>query len=251
MRRLLTTALALGLAFAGIAPAAADDGIGLSTDGTQWADTISEPLFEQDAVWVPGDKRTVSFHVRNQESSDAELTASVRSDDTDRLLGADHLRLRARVDGRWFVLRNGVSSPELTAASISPGSAVRVDLEAAFDPASSNASQAASLDFVIEVRLAEAVESTDPEPGGETPTDRPTDNSDDSANEDPTAAPADSNDPDGSGAGARDDSGDLARTGSDTPAILIWTAILAITAGAAFIAAGRREREDEPCVTPR
>ncbi|WP_313407750.1 LPXTG cell wall anchor domain-containing protein [Aeromicrobium sp.] len=245
MRRLVATVLALGLVLVGVTPASAADQIGLSLDGTHWADTLEDSLFDPDVVWVPGDSHTVSFYVRNQADTNAVLSAAVLSGDGDHLLAGKHVSLRARAGGQWFPLVNGHPSPELTAASITPGEQVRVDVEAAFDPASSNASQSAALDVMLRVRLADAAASIDPEPGGSTPTDPPTDR--------PTE-PTPSDDPsDSDGIHDSDDGRDrteggadhLPSTGSETPVILIWMAVLAITAGAAFLAAGRREREHE------
>lgn len=228
MRRLLSAVLALGLVLVGIAPAFAADQIGLSRDGAHWADTLEDPLFDPHVVWVPGDSRTVSFYVRNQADTNAVLSATVLTADGDQLLAGRHLSLRARAGGQWFPLVNGHASPELTAASISPGQQVRVDLEAAFDPASSNASQTAAVDLMLRIRLSDAVSGPGPEPIGTMPTPRPTP---DSPRDRPDRPPV----------GA----GQLPDTGSNSPAILMWTALLAVTAGVAFIAAGRREREDE------
>lgn len=229
MRRWLSTVIALGLVLVGISPASAADEIGLSLDGTHWVDTLEDPLLDPGVTWVPGDSTTVSFYVRNQADTAAVLSAAVLTDDGDRLLSDRHVSLRARAGGRWFPLVNGHDSPALTAASISPDGKVRVDVEAAFDPASSNASQSAALDLMLRVRLADAVEDMNPVPVDPTPTDgseKPND-----ADEERDAPPAGTD--------------HLPRTGSDTPAILIWTALLAMTAGAAFVAAGRREREDD------
>ncbi|WP_146825372.1 LPXTG cell wall anchor domain-containing protein [Aeromicrobium flavum] len=207
------TVLTTGLLCGAVAPAAADDRIALSADGTVWADRLIEPLFDPSVVWVPGDTRTASFWVRNQAQSNASLTATVRSEDGDDLMSSRQVTLRARSGGPWVTLRNGTPSGGLTSVSIKPGSAVRVDVQAALDPAASNASQASSLDLGFDVRLAEAVDET-------------------------------ANDTDGSD----DESGSagwLPDTGSGTPLILVWMAGIAMAVGAALAAAGRREKESE------
>lgn len=233
MRRLLTTLLTAAMVLAAVAPASADDKIGLSPDGEQWVDSLSQPLFDSDTVWVPGDSRTVSFYVRNQATTNATLTASVRTRDGDDLVADHHIVLRARVGDRWFALRNGKPSPALTDASIRPGAPVRVDIEAGFDPTSSNASQTDTLRLMFEVTLTDAAAGPDPAPGENVPGDVPTD-------VDGTGDPSDVHDDAGGFAGWLPD------TGAETPVILIWMAGTAIVVGAAVAVAGRRkgERED-------
>lgn len=224
MKRFMLSAAALVLLLTSASPASAADEIGLSLDGTHWGDSVVEPLFDADAVWVPGDTRTVPFFVRNHAETGAELTVDVTADDHDRLWADDHLALRARVEGRWVELRNGVPSAELTAASIGSGEHVRVDLQAAFDPGSGNASQDKALHLVLTVHLAGAIDDVEgPKDGG------PNDGGPDGRSDD---------DP-------NDHAGWLPSTGSETPMMLMWLAGSAIVVGAALVAAGRREREDE------
>jgi LPXTG-motif cell wall-anchored protein len=216
MRRLRVTLLTTGLLLATLAPASADDQMGLSRDGKQWTDTLTEPLFDSESLWVPGDSSTVSFYVRNQAGTGASLTISVRTNSGHEVLADDNIVLRARSGGRWITLRNGRPSLELTDASIRTGAAVKVDVQAAFDVESSNAFQAERLDLTFEVRLADAVVGADAAPES-------------TASHDDSAGFA----------------GWLPDTGSSTPVILIWMAGIAMAAGAALAVAGRRDREHE------
>lgn len=215
MRRLLTMVLAAGLLLAAVAPATASDEIGLSRDGDQWVDTLTQPLFDEDLRWVPGDSRTVTFYVRNQADTNAQLSATVRSSDPDDLLTVEHVTLRARANGTWFTLRNGETSDELTAASISPGRIVQVDLRADFAPGSSNESQRDTADVALELRLTGALDAVD------------------GANDAPPGEESD------------DLSGGLPQTGAPASLLLICSAVLITAVGVAFVAAGRRDPERE------
>ncbi|MCL3836923.1 hypothetical protein [Aeromicrobium duanguangcaii] len=219
MRRLAPAAVSAGMLLAAVAPATAADEIGVSRDGRNWSATLTEPLFDPDTRWVPGDTRTVSFFVRNQASSHARLVATVRSDDGDDLWSDGHVTLRARVRGAWFPLHNGRPSADLTLESLRPGTAVRVDVRAGLDPASTNAEQASRLNLTFGLRLTDADEGV-------------------------AGATAEADGATGSGRSDGPD-GWLSRTGTSAPAILIWLAAAATAAGAAFMAAGRREGEEE------
>jgi LPXTG-motif cell wall-anchored protein len=152
---LTTVALLLLL---GVSAARADDEIGLSADGSSWTDGLDEPLFDPDVRWVPGDSRTETFFVRNQGPTGAAMTIEARSADRDELLADDEIALRARAaGGTWVPLQNGAASARLTDAVIERGGVVRVDVNATFDPASSNQSQVKRLALDFRVVLADAV----------------------------------------------------------------------------------------------
>ena len=70
MRRTITTAALILLT---ATPAVAADEIGLSSDGFSWGSTLPQPLFDPAFRWVPGDRETASFWVRNQSGDGALL----------------------------------------------------------------------------------------------------------------------------------------------------------------------------------
>jgi len=145
------------LTFAVVTPAYAADDVGLSVDGSRWASSLHTPLFDQHFRWIPGDDETASFYVRNQGPSRALLTIAVRSADTDELLANDDIALRARVaPGAWVDLDNGVPSASLTEQSIARGGVVRVDVNAVFDPASTNRSQTKQMTLALDVTLTDS-----------------------------------------------------------------------------------------------
>ncbi|RYY50067.1 MAG: hypothetical protein EON53_03430 [Actinomycetales bacterium] len=158
-RRLLL-ALAVTTSLLGASVAYASGEIGVSEDGTSWSSGLDGPLFDPDVRWVPGDSRTKTFYVRNQGPTGASMTIEARSTDEDDLLADDEIDLRARADGgAWVDLRNGAASAELTDDAIEQDGVVRVDVNASFDPASSNRSQTARVALDFRVHLADAVGS--------------------------------------------------------------------------------------------
>lgn len=164
--RLLPAALATVTLLAPAGAHAADE-IGISRDGTSWSSNLDEPLFDPGLRWVPGDTRTSSFFVRNQGPSGSAITIEVRSLDSDELLADDDIHLRARAaEGAWVGLRNGVTSTRLTEETIEQGAAVRVDVNATFDQASTNQSQVRRLAIAFRVVLADAA-AEDPDGGSD------------------------------------------------------------------------------------
>lgn len=195
-------------------PAAAAEEVGLSLDGREWHERLTEPLFSPGTTWVPGDMRTVRFLVRNQATTDARMTVTVRAADRDDLLSDDHVTLRARSGGPWVTLRNGEPSAHLTPGSVDRGGIVRVELQAEFERDSSNASQTSRLSPRLEVTLLEAI----PRPSDEHP--------DPDTTKEPRQA------------------GALPGTGLRVPSALAWLGGAALAGGALLMRAASRQRED-------
>ncbi len=144
----------------GSASAHAADEIGLSRDGITWASELPGGLFDDASRWVPGDSETESFYVRNQGPTDAVMVIEARSADSDELLSNDDIELRARVDGgTWVDLENGAPSKSLSQQRMGEDDEVHVEVNATFDPASSNQSQSKTLDLTFTVTLADALQA--------------------------------------------------------------------------------------------
>ncbi len=156
VRRLLVACLSL-LPLAMLAvpqPAWGAPEIGLSNDGRSFSPRLAEPIFDPEIRWVPGDKRTGVFYVRNQGPTRAYLTITARSRDGDRLLTGNDVRLRARVaGGSWVPLVANTASADLTRRSIPRGDVVRVEVEATFTFSSPNPSQLKALKAAFDVTL--------------------------------------------------------------------------------------------------
>jgi hypothetical protein len=197
--------------------AVAADEIGLSKDGSSWSTTLSQPLFDPNFRWVPGDDETSSFFVRNQGPSGAALTISAISQDTDQLLSNEDIDLFARADdGPWVELQNGVASTALTQRAITQGGIARIDVRARFDPVSVNQSMTKRLPLRFVVTLAEAFPSS-----GSTGRD---DNDDDDGDDT---------------SGSRRD-GDLPGAGSSLSPAPLWVAAMLIGGGLALAKRSRR-----------
>lgn len=226
MRTVVLSVLAFALLAVPAAPASAADEIGLSRDGQTWSSTLTDPLFDSGVTWVPGDVRRVSFWVRNRASTSAVISATVLAAG-DRLISDEHVVLRARTNGAWIPLKNGKTSRQLTDATISAGGKVKVTLEAAFDPASTNVSQTQSTHLTLGVRLTEAASAVSSDAGGDPGRWSP-------------AAPVEDADQDFGGDGIADW---LPQTGANLPLTIIWLAVLATAAGGGFLAAARSRPE--------
>ncbi|WP_332643203.1 LPXTG cell wall anchor domain-containing protein [Aeromicrobium sp.] len=143
----------------GSTSAHAADELGLSRDGVTWASELPGGLFDDAFRWVPGDSETESFYVRNQGPSDSVMVIEARSADSDELLSNDDIELRVRVDGgTWVDLQNGEPSKSLSQQSIGEDDVVHVDVNATFDPASTNQSQSKTLDLTFTVALADSLQ---------------------------------------------------------------------------------------------
>lgn len=158
MKLRLLAVLLVALAMSAFAtPAHAADQLALSWDGRTWTDSLKGALFSPVKRWVPSDEVTASFHVRNRTLQRATLAVSVVTNDSDRLLGDDHLTLDARVgNGRWVALAQVGTLYELAVKPVAGQRSVKVDVRARFLDASGNESQRDQLPFRIHVVLADA-----------------------------------------------------------------------------------------------
>lgn len=158
VRRALAILIGAAVVLIGSTARAADE-IGLSNDGVTWSSSLPAPLFDPDFRWVPGDSETATFYVRNQGPSGSQMVIQARSSDTDELLANEDIDLQARVVGEeWVPLRNGVPSRPLTERSIGQGAVVQIEVNATFDPASTNQSQLSLLPLSFSVTLTDALE---------------------------------------------------------------------------------------------
>ena len=81
------------------APAIAADEVGLSSDGVSWGSALSEPLFDPAFRWVPGDRETASFWVRNESSDAALLDVAILGSSVDALMETGDLSVTVAVAG--------------------------------------------------------------------------------------------------------------------------------------------------------
>lgn len=160
-------AVPVAVALAGPAAAADDPGpVAVSTDALHWSNGLTEPLFDPDVRWVPGDLRTAAFFVRNGGPTPATIQLQVRAVD-DALLRTGDIRFAARADGgTWAALDQDRATSLLRVEPLAVADHSTIEIRAEFDPASSNRSQQASADLWFDVRLSQSVVEGDANPAG-------------------------------------------------------------------------------------
>lgn len=147
-------ALVVSLAGAGALGAAAE--IGLSRDGVTWSERLAEPLFDPGLRWVPGDRRTAEFHVRNQTSDPALLAVELTTSAPDDLVVTGDLTITARTPGGTSTAADAPGTTRLvTDAPLAPGAALPVSVTVEFDAGSPNRSQGLALTFGLRVVLTQ------------------------------------------------------------------------------------------------
>ncbi|QCB49037.1 hypothetical protein E5720_13010 [Rhodococcus sp. PAMC28707] len=72
------TALAAVLLI-GAGPSRPSQSVSYSLDGETWSTTLPVSLFDSDVRWVPGDRRSTSFHIFNDTDDEGRLTVQGHS----------------------------------------------------------------------------------------------------------------------------------------------------------------------------
>jgi LPXTG-motif cell wall-anchored protein len=129
--------------------------VAVSADAVHWSSSLTTPLFDPEVRWVPGDRRTASFFVRNGGPTPASLRLDVRSTAGD-LVHTGDVTFSARTGGgAWVPLARDRDSAVLSVAPLPVGADAQVDVRATFDPASTNRSQHSSAELWFVVRLTD------------------------------------------------------------------------------------------------
>lgn len=153
--------VAVAMVMAGTGPVQARERVGVSHDGVTWGDHLEMPLFDPGDRWVPGDRRTRSFSVRNQGPSEARLIVTAVESGRDPVLAED-LLVRARVErGAWFELDAGVPDRRLNDLVLAQSGTARVEVQIGFAADSANATQRRSTGWRFVVTLVGDVQPAD------------------------------------------------------------------------------------------
>lgn len=80
-------------------PAVAAGELELSRDGTSWSPDLSEPLFDSNVRWVPGDIRSSSFFVRNLTSQQGRLSMDILDTAATELIDTGNISIDAQGAG--------------------------------------------------------------------------------------------------------------------------------------------------------
>jgi hypothetical protein len=146
-----------------IAPAPhafSDDQLGLSHDGQTWSTDLRGGLFDPGLRWVPGDRRTAAFYVRNQAREPARLIISIDSTRHDQLMESGDLSVTARsADGDWTLVNTPGSHELLRVPTLPSGARERVDVTVALAADASNLSQGKTLDLAFDIRLEQRTDN--------------------------------------------------------------------------------------------
>lgn len=162
MRSVIATLiLAFVLAFASAAPASATEGISLSNDGTTWGETLTEPMFDPDVRWVPGDSRTADFYVRSDAPVTTRMTLDVLSGVNQDLLETGDLLIEVRLAGGDWRSTTAPQDDLLLSRAIASGEAVRVEVRVTLLGSATNQSELLALDLRFRVTLEQASNDTD------------------------------------------------------------------------------------------
>ena len=154
----------------GAAPAYADGEIGLSMDGTHWSQSLNEPLFDPEVVWVPGDSRIATFLVRNEGPTGSTVILDFRGTGANELLNDGDIKIAALAGiGGWVDLDNGYASNLLSTSAVPVGAQTSVIVRATFDPASTQGTQLREQGLSFRVTL-EGVTASGGGQGSGTPT---------------------------------------------------------------------------------
>jgi hypothetical protein len=145
-------------------PAAADDRLVLSVDGTTWTPDVTTPLLDPDLVWVPGDAVTGTLYARNVSEENATAAVTVHVDGGPDGAGdplVEELDVRVRTgSGSWS------DGPRSMITDLRPGEELPIGIRVELDPAATNASQLRTARLGVAVFLS----ATDPgEDGGSVP----------------------------------------------------------------------------------
>lgn len=198
--------------------------LAVSIDGITWTESITQPLFDPEARWVPGEVQTSQFYVRNNKPERGALSLVLERPAREALLDSGFLTIAARADdGPWVEVASGGRTELIDSERVRSQEAVAVELRASLDVEAPNTTMVLDTDLEITLRLTQAGVVADA-----TSTDGPHD-------------PSSPGDPDNSNGTA---DGVLPDTGSPLRPWVLPLALLFLGGGAVLIA--RRDEDEQP-----
>lgn len=157
MRRRIAFILAGCAVLVAAPPAHAEDEIGLSTDGVHWTPSLTEPLFDPEVQWVPGDVRTARFFVRNERPDKGDLTVSIDRVVRDDLLDTGWLAISARAGTQPFTTVTAGGTFELVEQDrLGSGVALPVEVRVAMADSAPNRTMVLGTDLDLTVTLTDS-----------------------------------------------------------------------------------------------
>lgn len=163
---LLLTGVALAVCVLAV-PASAADELGLSSDGTTWAGSLPQPLFDPAFRWVPGDSETASFYVRNQSPDAGVLDLNLVTGPVEDLISSGEISVSAQLDGGAFTSVDTAGEHLLIdRAQLASGVVHKVTVRVDFDSTAVNPSQQRELDLRFSATLSQDASVLPPTDGG-------------------------------------------------------------------------------------
>ncbi|WP_458116770.1 LPXTG cell wall anchor domain-containing protein [Arthrobacter sp. D2-10] len=154
--------ISAGLVGVGAMPAVAADPLLFSLDGEEWATELTDPIFDETPVLVPGDEASGSFWVRNASADPADLKVALVTDwPTD---GAEPqgLWVSAVMDDAPAVSGGGTDRVLLVLDSMDALDSRKVTVTVGLHAAAGNSSQNVSRPMAFDVRLTQSIPDTAP-----------------------------------------------------------------------------------------
>lgn len=146
----------LVLVVAVASPAAADDELSVSSDGVNFARALGGPIFDPALRWVPGDVRSSTIHVKNNDQFAARLDIDLLGDHLGDLLDSGDLHVTtSAASGIAGVASDGSTTRILGAANVPGDAVVPVTITVSFDEDSPNATQLRSTDIRLRLTLTQ------------------------------------------------------------------------------------------------
>lgn len=156
MRRACVRLLVMTALVATPSAAHAADEVEVSLDGVTWSRTLPRPLFATELRWVPGDRETATFYVRNAGRSAGDLSIAAVGHHDDGLIERRDIVISARGEGSpWRAVDEPGTHRLLSSDALAGGRTARVDVQVAFAPGSTNRSEVRSLALDLDVRLVQ------------------------------------------------------------------------------------------------
>jgi LPXTG-motif cell wall-anchored protein len=156
MRRIAILAAAVIASLTVASPAMADDELSVSNDGVTFARDLSAPLFDPAVKWVPGDVRTATVYVRNNDELRGLLDVDLLGNHVGDLLDSGDIHVTASAGtGTSGVASDGSERRILSNAKVDGGDVVPVAVTVSFDFSSPNETQLRSTDIRLRFTLTQ------------------------------------------------------------------------------------------------
>ena len=149
--------LSAGLAGVGALPAVAADPLLFSSDGQEWDTELTDPIFDDTPVLVPGDEASASFWVRNASADPADLKVALITDWSTAGGDPEGLWVRAAMDGGHATSGGDADRVLLALDSMDALDSQKVTVTVGLDESAGNSTQNTTRSMAFDVRLTQSI----------------------------------------------------------------------------------------------